>query len=154
MLELGDMRVRLLASPGHSPGCMDALAEGGEDALVSDLVFAQGIGRTDSPAATPRHAASLERVFAEMPRETRIYPGHGPWGVTLGEAGPTRGVHVTAVNRDAALAAVHEVRTPSCTGASSTSGSSATSMSGTAGTSWRSDSPWPAARSRRRSSAG
>jgi glyoxylase-like metal-dependent hydrolase (beta-lactamase superfamily II) len=31
---------------------------------------------------------SLERVLAEIPGATRIYPGHGPWGVTMGEAEP------------------------------------------------------------------
>ena len=29
-----------------------------------------------------------EGFFAEVPRETRIHPGHGPWGITLGEAEP------------------------------------------------------------------
>ncbi|HEX2508708.1 MAG TPA: MBL fold metallo-hydrolase [Miltoncostaeaceae bacterium] len=89
VLELGDMRVRLIAAPGHSPGCMVALVDGDEDALVGDVVFAQGIGRTDFPRSD--HAAmmrSLDRIFAEVPRETRIHPGHGPWGVTLGEAEP------------------------------------------------------------------
>ena len=89
VLELGEARFRLIATPGHSPGCMVALEEGGEDALVGDVIFAQGIGRTDFPRSD--HAAmmrSLDRLFAEIPRETRIHPGHGPWGVTLGEAEP------------------------------------------------------------------
>ena len=89
VLELGDLRFRLIATPGHSPGCIVALLEGGQDALVGDLIFAQGIGRTDFPGSDPgAMLASLERLFAEVPRETRIHPGHGPWGVTLGEAEP------------------------------------------------------------------
>jgi glyoxylase-like metal-dependent hydrolase (beta-lactamase superfamily II) len=89
VLELGELRFRLIAAPGHSPGCMVALEEGGADALVGDVIFAQGIGRTDFPRSD--HAAmmrSLDRIFAEVPREARIHPGHGPWGVTLGEAEP------------------------------------------------------------------
>lgn len=89
VIEVGDLRLRLLATPGHSPGCMVALAEDGDEALVGDLVFAQGIGRTDFPRSD--HAAmmrSLERLFREVPGATRIYPGHGPWGVTLAEAEP------------------------------------------------------------------
>ena len=31
---------------------------------------------------------SLERVLTELPGTTRIYPGHGPWDVTLAEAEP------------------------------------------------------------------
>ena len=59
------------------------------EALVGDLIFAQGIGRTDFPRSD--HAAmmtSLERLFAEVPPETLIHPGHGPWGVSLGQAEP------------------------------------------------------------------
>jgi len=31
--------------------------------------------------------ASLERALA-LPADTRIYPGHGPWGGTVAEAAP------------------------------------------------------------------
>jgi hydroxyacylglutathione hydrolase len=88
-LEVGDLRLRLLATPGHSPGCLVAWSRDAGEALVGDLVFAQGIGRTDFPRSD--HAAmmrSLERVFAELPPDARIYPGHGEWGVALGQAEP------------------------------------------------------------------
>ena len=88
-VEVGDLRLRLLATPGHSPGCMVAYAEAEGEALVGDLIFAQGIGRTDFPGSD--HAAmmrSLERLFDEIPADVRIYPGHGPWAVPLKEAEP------------------------------------------------------------------
>ncbi|WP_217913348.1 MBL fold metallo-hydrolase [Miltoncostaea marina] len=89
VLELGDLRFRLLATPGHSPGCMVAVEESEGVALVGDLVFAQGVGRTDFPRSDPAAMlASLQRLFDEVPRDVRIHPGHGPWGVTLGEAEP------------------------------------------------------------------
>lgn len=88
-LELGDLRFTLLATPGHSPGCMVALEEDAGVALVGDLVFAQGIGRTDFPGSDPRAMhASLTRLFAEVPGGTLIHPGHGPWGVSLADAEP------------------------------------------------------------------
>ena len=80
------------------------------------MIFAQGIGRTDFPRSD--HAAmmrSLERIFDEVPRETRIHPGHGPWGVTLGRGGALRpDVHVSAAthDRDAVLAALRDVHDP------------------------------------------
>jgi glyoxylase-like metal-dependent hydrolase (beta-lactamase superfamily II) len=89
VLELGDLRLRLIATPGHSPGCLVAHEETRGEALVGDLIFAQGVGRTDFPRSDPAAMlASLERLFDEVPRETRLYPGHGPWGVTLAEAEP------------------------------------------------------------------
>ncbi|MGE3233140.1 MAG: MBL fold metallo-hydrolase [Thermoleophilia bacterium] len=89
VLELGALRVRLLAPPGPSPGCMVALEVTEGDAFVGDLIFAQGIGRTDFPRSDPgAMLRSLERVFAEVPRDARIHPGHGPWGMTLADAEP------------------------------------------------------------------
>jgi glyoxylase-like metal-dependent hydrolase (beta-lactamase superfamily II) len=80
VLELGALRFRLIATPGHSPGCI---------ALVGDLIFAQGIGRTDFPRSDPfAMRASLERLFAEVPGDILIHPGHGPWGTSLREAEP------------------------------------------------------------------
>jgi glyoxylase-like metal-dependent hydrolase (beta-lactamase superfamily II) len=89
VLELGELRFRVLATPGHSPGCIVAVEESHGEALVGDLIFAQGIGRTDFPRSDPAAIVrSLERIFAEIPGTTRIYPGHGPWAVTLAEAEP------------------------------------------------------------------
>jgi hydroxyacylglutathione hydrolase len=89
VLELGDLRFELLASPGHSPGCLVALEREHGTALVGDVVFAQGIGRTDFPRSDHGDMMrSLERLFDELPRETLIHPGHGPWEVTLGSAEP------------------------------------------------------------------
>ena len=89
VLELGDLRFSIIATPGHSPGCVVALEQTAGQALVGDLIFAQGIGRTDFPRSDPAAMmTSLERLFADVPRETLIHPGHGPWGGTLGEAEP------------------------------------------------------------------
>lgn len=88
-IEVGSLSLRLLAAPGHSPGCLVAYAETEGEALVGDLVFAQGIGRTDFPRSD--HTAmlrSLDRVFTEIPGDVRIYPGHGEWGVTMSAAEP------------------------------------------------------------------
>ncbi len=85
--EVGALSFRLLHTPGHSPGCYVAHESTSGRALVGDLVFAQGIGRTDFPGSDPRAmVTSLERVFAELPGDTLIYPGHGEWEVPLSDA--------------------------------------------------------------------
>ncbi|MGD9697227.1 MAG: MBL fold metallo-hydrolase [Thermoleophilia bacterium] len=89
VLELGDLRFDIIATPGHSPGCIVAHEASQGEALVGDLIFAQGIGRTDFPRSDHRAMVrSLTRIFAELPASTHLYPGHGPWGTTLGAAEP------------------------------------------------------------------
>ena len=71
---------------------MVALVEGGEDALVGDVIFAQGIGRTDFPRSD--HAAmmrSLDRIFAEVPRETASTRATARGGSRSARPSPTRG---------------------------------------------------------------
>jgi hydroxyacylglutathione hydrolase len=47
------------------------------------------VGRTDFPRSDPAAMTrSLERLLSEVPGDTVIHPGHGPWGVTLAEAEP------------------------------------------------------------------
>ncbi len=56
---------------------------------MGDLIFAQGIGRTDFPRSSPVDMmTSLERVLDRLPPDTRIYPGHGPWAVSIADAEP------------------------------------------------------------------
>jgi glyoxylase-like metal-dependent hydrolase (beta-lactamase superfamily II) len=85
----GDLALRIIAAPGHSPGCQVAYHEASGQALVGDLIFAMGIGRTDFPGSNHDDMVrSLARVFDELPGETVIYPGHDRWGVTLAQAEP------------------------------------------------------------------
>lgn len=89
VLQLGDLSFTMLATPGHSPGCMVAWEKDAGEALVGDLIFAQGIGRTDFPRSDPSAMlGSLDRILTTLPGETRIYPGHGPWEVPLAAAEP------------------------------------------------------------------
>ncbi len=87
VLSLGDVSLAIMSTPGHAPGCIVAHDAASGQAIVGDLVFAQGIGRTDFPGSDPAAmASSLERIFAEVPGETLIHPGHGPWEVPLAQA--------------------------------------------------------------------
>jgi glyoxylase-like metal-dependent hydrolase (beta-lactamase superfamily II) len=63
--------------------------EASGQALVGDLIFAMGIGRTDFPGSNHDDMVrSLARIFDELPGDTVIYPGHDRWGVTLAQAEP------------------------------------------------------------------
>lgn len=72
---IGNMKVRLLHTPGHTPGSQCFLAEG---SLVSgDTLFIGGCGRVDLPGSDPTQMYySLTQVLAKLPDKTVLYPGH------------------------------------------------------------------------------
>jgi glyoxylase-like metal-dependent hydrolase (beta-lactamase superfamily II) len=91
-LELGRVRVRLLHTPGHTPGSQCFLVEeaGAAGRLVSgDTLFLGSCGRVDLPGGDPEALyESLTQKLAKLPDETLLFPGHfyasEPFG-TLGE---------------------------------------------------------------------
>jgi glyoxylase-like metal-dependent hydrolase (beta-lactamase superfamily II) len=78
-LEIGALRFQVLYTPGHSPGGVTFyLAEQGA-ALVGDVLFAMGVGRTDLPGGDWNTLVrSIRDVLFALPDETVVYPGHGP----------------------------------------------------------------------------
>ncbi len=79
-LVLGQIRVRLLHTPGHTPGSQCFLVEetGGPGRLVSgDTLFLDSCGRVDLPGGDPEAMyRSLDGVLKRLPDETVLYPGH------------------------------------------------------------------------------
>jgi glyoxylase-like metal-dependent hydrolase (beta-lactamase superfamily II) len=76
-LKVGDETIRVLHTPGHSPGSVSLSGKG--YVLTGDALFNQSIGRTDLPGGdlkTLIHSIR-ERLF-KLDDETIIYPGHGP----------------------------------------------------------------------------
>ena len=92
VIELGGIRVRLLHTPGHTPGSQCFLVEepGRPPRLVSgDTLFLGSCGRVDLPGADPAAMYhSLTQILGRLPDETVLYPGHlysaDPYG-TMGE---------------------------------------------------------------------
>ena len=75
---LGEEELKVLFLPGHSPGSVGLYCE--KDAFVvgGDVLFREGIGRTDLPGGD--HATLLESirtVLWPLPDETVVYSGHG-----------------------------------------------------------------------------
>ena len=74
-LSVGKLKLRVIATPGHSPGSICLYGEG--VIFTGDTVFAGSVGRSDLPGGDIGELKrSFERVMA-LPPETRILPGHG-----------------------------------------------------------------------------
>jgi glyoxylase-like metal-dependent hydrolase (beta-lactamase superfamily II) len=75
VVTVGSVDVRLVHTPGHTPGSQCFLVDG---RLVSgDTLFLDGCGRTDLPGSDPAAMyESLTTRLAAVPDDTVLYPGH------------------------------------------------------------------------------
>lgn len=84
ILKVGDLEVKVIELPGHSPG---SVAFGFDAHLVSgDVIFHNSYGRVDLPGADAKQLArSLQRVL-QLPAPTQILCGHGAFTSVEAEA--------------------------------------------------------------------
>jgi len=76
-VRVGSVVLRVLHTPGHSPGGVTLVAPG--IAFCGDTVFYGSVGRTDLPGGSERVLLeSIRRHIMTLPDETALYPGHGP----------------------------------------------------------------------------
>ena len=74
-LELGDVEIRFLHTPGHTPGSQCFLI--GDRLVAGDTLFVQGCGRVDLPGGDPDALyESLTQKLGKLPPSTVLYPGH------------------------------------------------------------------------------
>ena len=74
-IEIGDVTLTVLHTPGHTPGSMCLLADG--VLLSGDTLFAGSFGRYDLPGGDPAVLKQSLLRLAQLPKETRVLPGHG-----------------------------------------------------------------------------
>ena len=75
----GEAMVDVIHTPGHSPGHVMFYCEKINALFCGDVIFREGIGRTDLPGG---NSAELIRSIREkvltLPDDTKLLPGHGP----------------------------------------------------------------------------
>lgn len=80
VIEIGEVRIRLIHTPGHTPGSQCFLVEtgAGPGHLVSgDTLFLGSCGRVDLPGSDPEAMYhSLHDKLGRLPDETLLFPGH------------------------------------------------------------------------------
>lgn len=77
-IEVGDLRLRVLAMPGHTPGGVAYIDDAHGLAFTGDTLFAGAAGRTDLPGGDTRALLASLAVLAQLPPQTAVLPGHGP----------------------------------------------------------------------------
>ena len=79
LLTFGLMNLRVLSTPGHTPGGVCYLDEREGALFCGDTLFGGSIGRTDLPGGS--HEQLIESIRAKiltLPDEIVCLPGHGP----------------------------------------------------------------------------
>lgn len=75
IIMLGDTEIKMLLTPGHTPG--SACYHIGNDLITGDTMFVFGCGRCDLSGGDPEVMfETLARLGKEMPESTIILPGH------------------------------------------------------------------------------
>jgi hydroxyacylglutathione hydrolase len=74
-LRIGNLKMTLLHTPGHTPGSQCFLV--GNAVVSGDTLFIGSCGRVDLPGSSPEDMyRSLHDVLGVLPDETKLFPGH------------------------------------------------------------------------------
>jgi len=83
-LKLGAMDVKVLHTPGHSPGHVVYYFPREKVLVGGDMIIGGSIGRTDLPDSDHAQMEESLKKIMELPDDTQLLPGHGQ-NSTLGE---------------------------------------------------------------------
>ncbi|MBO8125835.1 MAG: MBL fold metallo-hydrolase [Firmicutes bacterium] len=87
-VEVCGERLKVLYTPGHTPGSVCYYCQKLGVLFSGDTLFAGGFGRTDLVGGDEAQLkASLEKILPNLPEETLVYPGHGGKTTIGGEQG-------------------------------------------------------------------
>jgi glyoxylase-like metal-dependent hydrolase (beta-lactamase superfamily II) len=90
VIEVGDLRLHALHTPGHTPGSVCFTLEGWPILFSGDTLFPGGPGATQSPRAFQEIIRSLDNRLLPLPEDTLVLPGHG-LDTTIGTERPYLG---------------------------------------------------------------
>ena len=77
-IKFGNTTLKVIATPGHSKGCVSLLHEESKSLFTGDTLFRESIGRTDLPGGDyPTIMRSILKHILPLGDEVTIYPGHG-----------------------------------------------------------------------------
>jgi glyoxylase-like metal-dependent hydrolase (beta-lactamase superfamily II) len=75
IVNVGEIKIELIHTPGHTPGSQCFLVE--NRLVAGDTLFLEGCGRTDLPGGDPAALYdSLHNRLSKVPDEATLFPGH------------------------------------------------------------------------------
>ena len=86
-VRFGEIRLRVLHTPGHTPGSVCLLDPDAGLLFSGDTLFAGGWGRVDLPGGSAEAIVTSLARLGELEPMTKVFPGHGA-ETTIGREGP------------------------------------------------------------------
>lgn len=84
LLPFGNQQLRVIHTPGHTPGGCCLYLESEQKLISGDTLFADGVGRTDLPGGShDQLITSIRSRLFTLPPQVQVWPGHGP-ATTIG----------------------------------------------------------------------
>jgi hydroxyacylglutathione hydrolase len=75
VIQIGQVRLQVIHTPGHSPGGMALYTDG--IVFTGDSLFVEAVGRTDFPGSSWKGLeTSIRNKLYALPGETIVFPGH------------------------------------------------------------------------------
>ena len=78
IIPLGALKIQVIHTPGHTPGGVCFWLPQEKILISGDTLFKGTIGNISFPTARPAKMWESLKKLAELPPETRVFPGHGP----------------------------------------------------------------------------
>jgi hydroxyacylglutathione hydrolase len=76
-IEVAGVTLRVIHTPGHTPGSVSLYAAEANLLFSGDTLFRESIGRTDLPGGdTDTILSSIRQRLYTLPEDTRVLPGH------------------------------------------------------------------------------
>jgi glyoxylase-like metal-dependent hydrolase (beta-lactamase superfamily II) len=81
-VEFAGISLRVIHTPGHTPGCACFYSAPDKMLFAGDTLFAGSVGRTDFPnSSSTDHQTLVNNIkmkLLTLPPETKVFSGHGP----------------------------------------------------------------------------
>jgi len=77
VVSVGSLCFTVIEVPGHTPGGVGFFLEKQGVLFSGDTLFKGTMGRVDLPTSSPEKMWSSLAKFGALPKETKVFPGHG-----------------------------------------------------------------------------
>ncbi len=74
IINIGKIKVKVIHTPGHSPGSVCYLLD--NKLITGDTLFVENIGRVDLPGGDARKMADSLKKLKKLDENIEVYPGH------------------------------------------------------------------------------